>query len=230
MPTTQKLQQKSQQKHTKATQKVGGSAKKPVTKAMEGGNTKKPVTKAMGGGKGKVVAVKTKTLNKRGGVFSVGWVRDRVISNVTYKEIVDWLVSFLVKPNEMDKFIVFFDETKKDKRDDDLVYKKNGRLPAPDFNSLKLLKLIKDGKLGGYIVKDHHVFDNTDRMTDHQRMQNRGINMDLYNNTNQIGKEYKELIDNGMIAPIAEQAIKEKFYAPNFGPILQSDENQIDHL
>jgi len=42
MPTTQK----SQQKHTKATQKVGGSAKKPITKAMEGGSTKKPVTKA----------------------------------------------------------------------------------------------------------------------------------------------------------------------------------------
>ena len=43
MPTTQK----PQQKHTKATQKVGGSAKKPVTKAMEGG-------------KGKVAVVKTK--------------------------------------------------------------------------------------------------------------------------------------------------------------------------
>jgi hypothetical protein len=48
MPTTQK----SPQKHTKATQKVGGSAKKPVTKAMEGGSAKKPaVTKAMEGGK-----------------------------------------------------------------------------------------------------------------------------------------------------------------------------------
>ena len=48
MPTTQKLQQKQ----TKATQKVGGSAKKPVTKAMEGGSAKKPaVTKAMEGGK-----------------------------------------------------------------------------------------------------------------------------------------------------------------------------------
>ena len=47
MPTTQK----SPQKHTKATQKVGGSAKKPaVTKAMEGGSAKKPVTKVTGGG------------------------------------------------------------------------------------------------------------------------------------------------------------------------------------
>ena len=46
MPTTQK----SQQKQTKATQKVGRSAKKPVTKAIEGGSTKKAVTKAVGGG------------------------------------------------------------------------------------------------------------------------------------------------------------------------------------
>jgi hypothetical protein len=50
MPTTQK----SPQKHTKATQKVGGSAKKPVTKAMEGG-------------KGKVASVKSKTATRGGG-------------------------------------------------------------------------------------------------------------------------------------------------------------------
>jgi hypothetical protein len=49
MPTTQK----SQQKQTKATQKVGGSAKKPVTKAMEGG-------------KSKVAAVKSKATTRGG--------------------------------------------------------------------------------------------------------------------------------------------------------------------
>ena len=60
MPTTQK----SQQKQMKATQKVGGSAKKPVTKAMEGGSTKKPaVTKAMEGGK----AAPSKGKTTRGG-------------------------------------------------------------------------------------------------------------------------------------------------------------------
>jgi hypothetical protein len=76
MPTTQK----SPQKHTKATQKVGGSAKKPVMKAMEGGSAKKPVTKAMeggstkktsvtkavGGGKSKVAAVKSKATTRGG--------------------------------------------------------------------------------------------------------------------------------------------------------------------
>ena len=54
MPTTQR----SQQKQTKATQKVGGSAKKPVTKAMEGGSTKKPVTKVTGGGSTKKAVTK----------------------------------------------------------------------------------------------------------------------------------------------------------------------------
>ena len=49
MPTTQK----PQQKQTKATQKVGGSAKKPVTKAMEGG-------------KSKVATVKSKTVVRGG--------------------------------------------------------------------------------------------------------------------------------------------------------------------
>ena len=49
MPTTQK----SPQKQTKATQKVGGSAKKPVTKAMEGG-------------KSKVAAVKSKATTRGG--------------------------------------------------------------------------------------------------------------------------------------------------------------------
>jgi hypothetical protein len=49
MPTTQK----PQQKQTKATQKVGGSAKKPVTKAMEGG-------------KSKVAAVKSKATTRGG--------------------------------------------------------------------------------------------------------------------------------------------------------------------
>lgn len=51
MPTTQK----PQQKQTKATQKVGGSAKKPVTKATEGG-------------KGKIAAVKSKTTTRSGSV------------------------------------------------------------------------------------------------------------------------------------------------------------------
>ena len=54
MPTTQK----SQQKQTKATQKVGGSAKKPVTKAMEGGSAKKAVTKVVGGGSTKKAVTK----------------------------------------------------------------------------------------------------------------------------------------------------------------------------
>jgi hypothetical protein len=49
MPTTQK----SPQKQTKATQKVGGSAKKPVTKAIEGG-------------KGKVAVVKSKDTTRGG--------------------------------------------------------------------------------------------------------------------------------------------------------------------
>ena len=49
MPGTQK----PQQKQTKATQKVGGSAKKPVTKATEGG-------------KGKIAAVKSKTTTRGG--------------------------------------------------------------------------------------------------------------------------------------------------------------------
>lgn len=46
MPTTQKLQQKQ----TKATQKVGGSAKKPVTKAMEGGKAVSSKCKTARGG------------------------------------------------------------------------------------------------------------------------------------------------------------------------------------
>ena len=81
MPTTQK----PQQKQTKATQKVGGSTKKPVTKAMEGGSTKKPVTKAMEGGStkkpvrkavggGKVVVVKSKATT-RGGSAKGGSVK-----------------------------------------------------------------------------------------------------------------------------------------------------------
>ena len=68
MPTTQK----SQQKQTKATQKVCGSAKKPVTKAMEGGSTKKPVTKAMEGGK--AASSKGKTTrgeSAKGGGFKI---------------------------------------------------------------------------------------------------------------------------------------------------------------
>ena len=70
MPTTQK----SPQKHTKATQKVGGSTKKPVTKAMEGGSTKKPaVTKAVGGGKPSIVRAKApaKTVAKVGGDITI---------------------------------------------------------------------------------------------------------------------------------------------------------------
>ena len=49
MPTTQKLQQKQ----TKATQKVGGSAKKPVTKAMEGGSAAPSKGKMTRGGSAK---------------------------------------------------------------------------------------------------------------------------------------------------------------------------------
>jgi hypothetical protein len=53
MPTTQK----SPQKHTKATQKVGGSAnpkpKKPVTKAMEGGKAAPSKGKMTRGGSAK---------------------------------------------------------------------------------------------------------------------------------------------------------------------------------
>jgi len=49
MPTTQKLQQK----HTKATQKVGGSAKKPVMKAMEGGKAASSKGKTPRGGSAK---------------------------------------------------------------------------------------------------------------------------------------------------------------------------------
>ena len=51
MPTTQK----PQQKQTKATQKVGGSAKKPVTKTTEDG-------------KSKIAAVKSKTTTRGGSV------------------------------------------------------------------------------------------------------------------------------------------------------------------
>jgi hypothetical protein len=71
MPTPQKLQQKQ----TKATQKVGGSAnpkpKKPaVTKAMEGGSAKKPVTKVVGGGK----AAPSKGKTPRGGSAKGGGI------------------------------------------------------------------------------------------------------------------------------------------------------------
>jgi hypothetical protein len=58
MPTPQKLQQK----HTKATQKVGGSAKKPVTKAMEGG-------------KGNVASVKSKAATRGAGSARGGSVK-----------------------------------------------------------------------------------------------------------------------------------------------------------
>jgi len=49
MPTTQK----SPKKQTKATQKVGGSAKKPVTKAMEGGKAAPSKGKMTRGGSAK---------------------------------------------------------------------------------------------------------------------------------------------------------------------------------
>jgi hypothetical protein len=80
MPTTQKLQQK----HTKATQKVGGSEKKPATKAMEGGSAKKPaVTKAMEGGK--VAPSKGKMTRggsaKGGGVFNYQETKERSEDN-----------------------------------------------------------------------------------------------------------------------------------------------------
>ena len=69
MPTTQK----PQQKQTKATQKVGGSAKKPVTKAMEGG-------------KGKVAAVKSKATTrggsaKGGSFYNYEETKERSIKN-----------------------------------------------------------------------------------------------------------------------------------------------------
>jgi len=49
MPTPQKLQQK----HTKATQKVGGSAKKPVTKVVGGGKAAPSKGKTTRGGSAK---------------------------------------------------------------------------------------------------------------------------------------------------------------------------------
>jgi len=61
MPTTQKLQQKQ----TKTTQKVGGSAKKSVTKAMEGGKAAPSKGKTTRGGSAKGGSVKTSTTKPR---------------------------------------------------------------------------------------------------------------------------------------------------------------------
>ena len=63
--------QKSQQKQTKVTQKVGGSAKKPVTKAMEGGKvapSKGKMTRggsAKGGGISEKMPVTKKKFNEK---------------------------------------------------------------------------------------------------------------------------------------------------------------------
>lgn len=81
MPTTQK----PQQKHTKATQKVGGSAKKPVTKAMEGGSAKKPAaTKVVGGGKAAPSKGKTpRGGSAKGGGFTNTWKEKMPVTKQT---------------------------------------------------------------------------------------------------------------------------------------------------
>ena len=66
MPTTQK----PQQKQTKATQKVGGSAKKPVTKVV-------------GGGKGKEAVVKSKATTRGGSFYNYEETKERSITNST---------------------------------------------------------------------------------------------------------------------------------------------------
>lgn len=95
MPTTQK----PQQKQTKATQKVGGSAKKPVTKAMEGGSTKKPVTKAMEGGS--TAPSKCKTTRggsaKGGGMFNYEETKQRSEDNRKLIKLLYNLIDDLVK-------------------------------------------------------------------------------------------------------------------------------------
>ena len=107
MPTTQK----SQEKHTKATQKVGGSAKKPVTKAMEGGNTKKPVTKAMEGGK--VAPSKGKTPrggSAKGGGFKIYQeTKERSEDNRQLIILLYKLIKDLVKKlnGDLDKYYEF---------------------------------------------------------------------------------------------------------------------------
>jgi hypothetical protein len=217
MPTTQK----SQQKQTKATQKVGGSAKKPVTKAMEGGSAKKPVRKAIEGGSakkpvrkaieggtGKVAMVNSKRVNKRGGgnVTVPKFVEEGFNK---LKEIDEWLVSFLVKEKDTKdptKFICFFDKNKNNGYyDDDLVYKKNGRLPGPAFNSLKLLNLVKDGNYGGYRLRDHFRFDNTKDMKEDQILENNGVDVHLYRNNDY----YRKLIESGAQHYWAVQAAEE---------------------
>ena len=76
MPTTQK----SQQKQTKATQKVGGSAKKPVTKAMEGGKAAPSKGKTERGGK-VATPMKTKTLKDGGMVLNYEETKKRSLRN-----------------------------------------------------------------------------------------------------------------------------------------------------
>jgi hypothetical protein len=76
MPTTQK----SPQKQTKATQKVGGSAKKPVTKAMEGGKVATPM--------------KTKTVKEGGGMGLYDETKRRSLRN---EYLIKVLLNYLYK-------------------------------------------------------------------------------------------------------------------------------------
>ena len=81
MPTTQK----SPQKHTKATQKVGGSAnpkpKKPVTKAMEGGSAAPSKCKTTRGGSGNGMKLpwNSKSITNAENIFKL----NKKISNIT---------------------------------------------------------------------------------------------------------------------------------------------------
>jgi hypothetical protein len=83
MPTTQKLQQK----HTKATQKVGGSTKKPVTKVVGGGKVASPM--------------KTKTVKEGGGMGLYDDTKKRSMRN-------EYLIKILL--HNIYKYVVFFKE------------------------------------------------------------------------------------------------------------------------
>jgi hypothetical protein len=93
MPTTQKLQQKQ----TKATQKVGGSANpKP----------KKPVTKVVGGGK-VASPMKTKTV-KEGGMGLYDDTKKRSIRNEYLIKRNEYLIKVLLK--QIYKYVVFYNK------------------------------------------------------------------------------------------------------------------------
>ena len=125
MPTTQKLQQK----HTKATQKVGGSAKKPVTKVVGGGSAKKPAaTKVVGGGK----AAPSKGKTTRGGSAKGGSLKiyqetkERSEDNrkliIHLYELIEDLVSKLTSDlNTNFEFKVIFNNTTESKPIDRLT-------------------------------------------------------------------------------------------------------------